>query len=149
MLVSQKCQYAVRAVFELAKRYGEGPVKIAAVAEAQGIPVRFLEVILSQLKQGGFVDSRRGAEGGYFLERSPYTITVGQVVRFVEGDFQPVTCVEGKTPGQCGIHEHCVFAGLYQHAQKALADVYDSSTFQDLVEREKRMSREYVSQYMI
>jgi hypothetical protein len=60
MWISQKCEYAVRAVFELAKRVGRGPVRIADIAEAQAIPVRFLEVILSQLKQGGFVDSQRG-----------------------------------------------------------------------------------------
>ena len=63
MLVSQKCQYALRALFELAKRNGEGPVKIAAIAKAQAIPPRFLEVILSQLKQGSFVESQRGSEG--------------------------------------------------------------------------------------
>ena len=66
MLVSQKSQYALRAIFELAKEYGKGP-KIAHIAEAQAIPVRFLEVILVHLKRGGFVDSQRGKEGGYFL----------------------------------------------------------------------------------
>ena len=64
MFVSQKCQYALRAVFELAKQYGKGPTKILHIAELQAIPVRFLEVILVQLKRGGFVDSQRGKEGG-------------------------------------------------------------------------------------
>ncbi len=70
MLVSQKSQYALRAVFELARRNGGLPVKIADIAEAQAIPQRFLEVIMNQLKQGGFVESRRGKRGGYLLARS-------------------------------------------------------------------------------
>ncbi len=66
MHISQKCQYALRAIFELAKRKGQGPVKIAETAEAQAIPLRFLEVILSQLKQGEFVSSQRGNKGTDF-----------------------------------------------------------------------------------
>ena len=66
MAITQKCQYALRAIYELARR-GEGPCKIGAVAEAQGIPVRFLENILNSLKGAGFVDSARGKDGGYFL----------------------------------------------------------------------------------
>ena len=63
MSVSQKCQYALRAVFELASRETHDPVKIAKIAESQKIPQKFLELILSQLKQGGFLGSRRGADG--------------------------------------------------------------------------------------
>ncbi len=84
MLVSQKCQYALRAIFELAKRTGQGPVKIAEIAEAQAIPVRFLEVILSQLKQGRFAVSQRGSEGGYQLARPPQELTVGEITRVAE-----------------------------------------------------------------
>jgi Rrf2 family protein len=85
MLITQKCQYALRAVFALARREGRGPTKIAEIAREQAIPVRFLEVILGQLKQGGFVDSRRGADGGYFIVRSPREIAVGDIVRFIDG----------------------------------------------------------------
>ena len=79
MAISQKCQYALRAVFELAKHYGQGPVKIADIAKAQAIPLRFLEVILSQLRQGGFAGSRRGNEGGYLLVRSPREFATGHI----------------------------------------------------------------------
>ena len=77
-MVSQKCQYAIRATFELARRNGRGPIKIGEIAEAQAIPVRFLEVILNQLRQGGFVQSRRGA-GGCYLVRQPEEIKVGEI----------------------------------------------------------------------
>jgi len=77
MLVSQKAQYALRAVFELARRHGKGWVKISDIADTQAIPIRFLEVILGQMKQAGFVVSRRGTEGGYMLAVAPGELTVG------------------------------------------------------------------------
>jgi len=95
MQISQKCQYALRAVFELARRPREAPVKVGDIAEAQAIPPRFLEIILNQLKRGGFVESRRGASGGYSLARSPDELTMGEIIRFVEGPFKPVSCTVG------------------------------------------------------
>jgi Rrf2 family cysteine metabolism transcriptional repressor len=83
MQISQKCQYALRAVFELAVRTKEGPIKVGVIAEAQAIPTRFLEVILNQLKRGGFVESRRGNAGGYALAKSPAELTMGDIIRFV------------------------------------------------------------------
>ena len=77
MSVSQKCYYAIRAVYALAEQGGPEPLKIADIAEHEKIPIRFLEVILSQLKGAGFVQSRRGAEGGYLLARPADKITVG------------------------------------------------------------------------
>src|SRR2546427_6136572 len=88
MTISVKGEYALKALFDLAvqKSTGEGgPVKIAEVARRQKIPQKFLELILAGLKQGGFVESRRGAEGGYLLARSADSITVGEVLRSVEG----------------------------------------------------------------
>ena len=85
MNISVKGEYALHAIFDLAlQRFGE-PIKIADIARRQKIPQKFLELILAGLKQGGFVESRRGAEGGYLLARSPEAITVGQVMRYVEG----------------------------------------------------------------
>lgn len=149
MLVSQKCQYAVRAVFELSKRHGQGVVKIAEIAEAQAIPVRFLEVILSQLKQGGFVGSRRGKEGGYSLSRPPGGLTVGEVIRFVEGPVGPVDCVEDSAAGGCRLHGSCVFLGMWTRVERAISEVYDSTTFQGLVDEEERLQSEYVPSYVI
>jgi len=148
MLVSQKCQYALRAVFELAKQYARGPVKIGEIAEAQAIPARFLEVILSQLKQAGFVESRRGTEGGYLLIRPPNGLNVGEVIRFVQGPFGPVDCVTSGG-GQCPLRGSCVFMPMWKKVQKSMTDVYDKTTFQDLVDDDKRTCREYVPLYVI
>ena len=85
MNISVKGEYALQAIFDLAmQRQGE-PVNIADIANRQKIPQKFLELILAGLKQGGFVESRRGAEGGYLLARPADSLTVGEVLRFVEG----------------------------------------------------------------
>jgi Rrf2 family transcriptional regulator, cysteine metabolism repressor len=95
MPISQKTQYAVRAVFELAKRKDIGATKITEFAEPQTIPKRFLEDILNQLKGGGFVESIRGKYGGYLLAREPKDLTVGEILRFIEGPVSRVECIVG------------------------------------------------------
>ena len=85
MNISVKGEYALQAIFDLASQRPGEPVKIADIARRQRIPQKFLELILSGLKQGGFVESRRGAEGGYLLARSPESISIGEVLRFIEG----------------------------------------------------------------
>jgi len=80
----KKNQYALRAIYELARRYGEGPTKVVTIANRQAIPIRFLEVILNQLKHCGIVQSKRGFQGGYYLLCQPQDISVGDVMRFME-----------------------------------------------------------------
>jgi Rrf2 family protein len=149
MLVSQKCQYALRALFELAKREGEGPVRIADVAEAQAIPPRFLEGILGQLKQAGFVRSHRGSRGGYELARPAGGLTVGEVMRFVEGPLSPVMCALAGAESDCPLRGECVFLPMWEEAQRAISEVYDNTTFADLVAQEVRGRRDYVPCYAI
>jgi Rrf2 family cysteine metabolism transcriptional repressor len=148
MQISQKCQYALRAVFELARRAREAPVKVGDIAEAQAIPPRFLEVILNQLKGGGFVESRRGASGGYFLARSPDELTMGEIIRFVEGPFKPVSCTVGDSAERCPLYGECVFLDVWEEAGKAMSDVFDGTTFRDLIKRPNRKGV-YVSSYCI
>ncbi len=151
MSVSQRCQYALRAVFELAKGDGESPVKMAKIAKKQAIPVRFLEIILNDLKRGGFIRPIRGKDGGWFLARSPRELTVGEVMRFIEGPFAPVGCISEapKDPKDskeaCPLYANCVFVPLWGRAQKALEEVYDGTTFQDLLDQESEMISNYPS----
>ncbi len=142
-MLPQKCQYGLRATFELAKNYGSGPVRIADIAKAQSIPVRFLEVILNQLKQGGFVTSQRGNEGGYILVRPPDELTVGDIIRFMSGPVGPVECVLGDAKRtNCEFYGNCVFLPMWKKVEKAISDVYDSTTFQDLVDEENKKEQE-------
>ena len=149
MLISQKCQYALRAVFELARHYGQGPVRIADIAERQAIPPRFLEVILGELKQGGIVASRRGAEGGYMLARRPQQLTVGEVIRFVSGPLGPVECLTGQARQACPLRGNCVFMPMWQRAREAVSAIYDHTTFLDLIEEDRRRLGRFVPSYSI
>ena len=147
---SQKCQYALRAVFELAKGYGRGTRRIADIAEAQAVPPRFLEVILAQLKQGKFVTSQRGNQGGYQLAREPSGLTVGEIIRFVDGPLGPVGCVAGEGDGaECPLRGKCVFLPMWERAKEALSGVYDSVTFEGLIEEERLMNDRHAPSYQI
>ena len=139
MPISRKCQYAVRAVFELARHYGEGPIKIHDIAAAQALPPQFLEGILSALKQAGFLASVRGQKGGYSLSRPPREITFGEVVRFVEGPLHPVECTAEGSLEVCPLAPGCVFLPVWQEAEAAVSAVYDGVTYQDLLDREERL----------
>jgi Rrf2 family protein len=130
---SQKTVYAMRAIYELAKRYGQGPVSIATIAEAQTIPGRFLENILLQLKQSGVVASMRGKEGGYSLARPPAQVCVGDILRAIEGPIDPVSCLSGSGQDTCPMREDCVFLPMWRQAQEAMLTVYDAANFEDLV----------------
>lgn len=149
MSVSQKCQYALRAVFELAKRRGNGPTTVAEIAEAQGIPPRFLELILGQLRHGGFVESRRGAKGGYLLAVPPSSLHVREVLEYVDGPVAPVRCVLGEEKAECPLEGNCAFMGMWGRARDAVAKVYDETSFEDLIEEERANNDKYVASYCI
>ncbi len=106
MHISQKCQYTLRALFELAKHYGGEPVSAAEIAEAQAIPPRFLELILQSLKNSREVDSRRGNYGGYVLAVSPETITVGDVIRSWTGRWRRLTAYLAKRCARSMVDVH-------------------------------------------
>lgn len=131
MGLSLKCQYAVRALFELAKRYGDRVVRLQDIAEAQHIPGRYLENILSSLRQGGLVESRRGKEGGFRLARHPSEISIGDVVRYVEDTLNPVDCVVDRF---CPLTGKCIFMSLWDEAKRAVEKVYDQKSLQNLVD---------------
>ena len=147
MQVSRKSQYALRALLELACRFGEGPIKVALICRQQKIPQRFLEVILSELKQGGFVDSKRGSEGGYWLARPPVSLTVGEVMQFLEGSFGPV--VEDTESVGSALVSGDVLRSMWNEVGAALSSVYDGTTFQDLAERQQALMEGYVPNYSI
>lgn len=142
-MISNKCLYALKAMLELAKREGAGPVTIAEIASSQQIPVRFLEAILRQLKQGGFTDSIRGKDGGYVLARQASSIRMGDVVRV----FEAPLAAGGTAGGRDG--ETTVFCEIWNEAQRALNGVYDALSFRDLVERDRALQQRRTHDYSI
>ncbi|MBV9404025.1 MAG: Rrf2 family transcriptional regulator [Acidobacteriaceae bacterium] len=146
MNISVKSEYALKAVFDLASQYltsrnGSAPmppVKIADIAKRQKIPQKFLELILAGLKQSGFVDSRRGAEGGYLLARSPDAITVGEVLRAVE-NVKALSRTMNDDP----------FADIWQRVDSAVSHVLDQTTFAELARAWREKHTQYVPNWEI
>ena len=136
MIITQKSRYGLRAVFELAKRFGQGPVKTCTIAQNQDIPQRFLEAILRELKQGGIVDSRRGSDGGYILIRPPEGLTVDEVLIVLQGPVDPISCVpiEGEAFPDCNLYGRCVFLSLWEETREAVQAIFQRTTFQGLLD---------------
>ena len=134
MNTSVKSDYALHALFDLAAQRSSDPVKIAEIARRQNIPQKFLELILANLKQGGFVESRRGAEGGYRLSRPASQITVGEVLKYVEGK-------NGERSHNRRTAES-PFAVLWKQVDDKAAELLDKTNFETLArEWGERQSR--------
>jgi Rrf2 family protein len=144
--VSRKCRYALRAIFELAMRNTANPVKVHDIALAQAIPLRFLEVILAELKHGGFVESRRGNDGGYILARPAQNLTVGEVIGFLQGSAHRNIQTDRQAPDLTGDY---VFSKMWENISGAIADIYNSITFADLVKIECAQREKYAPNYAI
>jgi Rrf2 family protein len=137
--VSQKCQYALRALFELAIRYPtETVTTVSDIAQSQNIPPRFLEQILSKLRTGGYIESRRGNQGGYVMTVSPSGISVGEIIRYIEGADESVDCLKKGDSSHCPFRGGCVFKDLWERAKSSMSDIFDATSFQDLVDKQRK-----------
>ena len=151
MQISNKCYYALKALFELASRYRNSqPVKSTVIASRQHIPRRFLEVILNELRRGGFVESRRGVEGGYLLARKPEKVTIGDVVRFIDGDIAPMTCVSSNAgQASCEMNFQCPFYDFWLEIKEGIEALYDGTTLADIVKKWDRNRAGLINNYEI
>src|SRR4051794_35018634 len=141
MNISVKGEYALQAIFDLASQRPGDPVRIADIARRRKLPQKFLELILAGLKQGGFVESRRGAEGGYFLARPAQAITVGQVLRFMESARSARPNGTGGNGGP--------FTDLWRQVDDSISRVVDETSFEDLVRRWRERQGSYVPNWDI
>jgi Rrf2 family transcriptional regulator, cysteine metabolism repressor len=144
MNISVKGQYALHALMDLALQRPGEPVKIADIARRQKIPQKFLELILASLKQGGFVESRRGADGGYLLARPADSLTVGDVVRFVEGNQSRGT---GKTSPRRRPDDP--FAEVWERVDNAVSEILDRTTFGDVLRKWSEKQNKFVLNWEI
>jgi Rrf2 family protein len=134
MRISAKVDYAVRAGIELAAADPEEPMKGDAIADAQGIPLKFLENILGELKHHGLVGSRRGAHGGYWLSKPADEVTLADIVRAVEG---PLATVRGEGPEDLKYHgESAPLQKVWIALRANLRAVMDQTTLADIVSGE-------------
>src|SRR6476661_1426166 len=147
MKVSTRGEYGVRAMVALAKHFGDGPMSITAVAKESSVPYAYLEQLIGPLRRAGLVESKRGAQGGYVLSRSPETMLVGEVYRVMEGPVAPMECVSEDVSEQtCPLIEGCETRPIWLKMRDSIVDVLDSMTLADLVNqgrarREERAGR--------
>ncbi len=131
MKITYKGDYALKALLDLSLHYEKGLSTINDIARRIDAPVKFLEQVLLDLKKGGFVESKRGNVGGYQLSKDPVNITIGQVVRFIDGPIEPIGCVEKGYSNCLDLHK-CVFKNVWQKVARASSDIIDHINFADL-----------------
>ena len=146
MRLSTKGQYGLRAVVDLADRYGQGPIPLNTVAQREEISERYLEQLMSQLRKAGIVVSIRGAQGGYQLARPPEEITIAEVIEILEGPIVPVDCLA--SDDGCSRSTICATQGLWKRLADAMQEVLGSTTLADLVEENQRIRRQSQDGYM-
>ena len=142
--LSKKTKYGLQALIALARKHGEGPVLIATLAKEEDIPIKFLELILLDLKNSGILDSKKGPGGGYLLSRPPAKITMGSVIRLMEGPLAPLPCASEtayRPCEECKDVECCGIRIVMREVRDAIAEILDCTTLQDVVQKVDAVKR--------
>jgi Rrf2 family protein len=143
-MLSKKAKYALQACLALAGEKPGTPVLIADLAERDGIPKKFLEVILLDLRNAGILASRKGKGGGYHLAKPAKEVAVGQVIRLIDGPVAPVPCVSKmayQRCSECKDEAGCGIRMVMKDVRDAIADIYDNTTLADILERQDKARR--------
>jgi Rrf2 family protein len=133
-MISQKAKYALRALLALARSDRQQPLPIADIAKAQAIPKKFLELILLELKGAELVTSKRGKQGGYFLDRAPNDITFGEVLRLIDGPIAPLPCLSQtayRRCKDCDGESDCEIRHVFAHVADATRNILFNTTIAD------------------
>lgn len=143
MKLSTKGRYGLRAVVDLAVHCEEEVVALSQIADRQGISMNYLEQLIAKLKKAGIVEAVRGAQGGYRLAVPAREISVGTILRALEGDLNPVDCAElSKGEGICSNYDSCVTKYVWKRISDSINDVVDTIMLSELVEESKRVQTE-------
>ena len=152
MRFSAKGEYGILAVFELAQHAGETPLQAKTIAKNQRIPLRFLEQVLSGLRKAGLVESMRGAQGGYVLNKMPSEIRICDVLEAIEGPITPSSRVSGNDNHDHPYEietGHDILKPIWEEVRTAATGVLNAITIRDLCERKKEQDRTRVLMYHI
>ena len=140
-MLSKKTKYALKAMIALADSFERGPVLISELAEREGIPKKFLELILLDMKNAGFVQSKKGKGGGYMLRRTPLEIKMGQIIRMFEGPLALLPCVSQTAYIQCSEcrdERRCGLRLVMKDVRDATARILDNTSLADVLDRVSR-----------
>jgi len=145
MKLTKRGEYALRALidFGIAYELGRPLIKVGELVEKERLPVKFLEQILMQLREAGYIDTKRGKGGGYFLAKAPKDIRFGQVIRLIDGPLAPIACVSQTAYERCTCpdEEHCGLRMLMLDVRNAIARILDRYVLADVVEITLRKMR--------
>jgi Rrf2 family cysteine metabolism transcriptional repressor len=147
MKLSTRTRYGTRALLELALHKGEGPVFLKDIARKQQISLPYLEHLVTPLISGGIIRSTKGPKGGVTLARKPEEIKLSEIAQLLEGSVAPVECIEH--PEVCSRSELCVTREVWSKLKDAMDGVLESTTLQDLVERQNKKGHPETSMYYI
>ncbi len=137
-MLSSKAKYGLKAMVHLTRREGEGAVLIADIAQSERIPRKFLDAILLELKIQGYLTSKKGKGGGYALARPSASISVGDIVRVLDGPLAPVPCVSRQSYRRCedcADEAACAVRAVMQEVRDAVATILDNTTLADMASR--------------
>jgi Rrf2 family protein len=149
-MLSSKAKYGLKAMIYLARNYGPQPVLIAEIAEKERLPKKFLDAILLQLKQRGFLVSKKGKGGGYNLARPASDISVGDIIRLLDGPLAPVPCVSRSAYQRCSDcldESACAIRDVMREVRDAIAAILDRTTLEALAK--ERQPDEYILDFNI
>lgn len=142
MRLSRRSEYGLRALIDLARHEGSGPIALAALAERNNLPPKFLEQIMAKLKRGGLVRTALGSHGGYALSEDAREASVGRIVRLLDGALAPVGCVSLRyyEPCSCPDQGSCALRDVMLDVRDNILDILDRETLGDLAARKGRAS---------
>ncbi len=147
MKLSTKGRYGARAMLDLALHYGEGPIPLRDIAKRQEISERYLQHLMVSLKFGGLVNSIRGARGGFALAKPPSGIRLSEIIQILEGSIAPVGCVDD--PKVCSRVDTCTARDIWKEMTEAMIGVLESTTLEDLVQRQREKEKDETVMYHI
>jgi Rrf2 family cysteine metabolism transcriptional repressor len=147
MKLSTRTRYGTRALLELALRQGDGPIFLKDIAQQQQISLPYLEHLIAPLIAGGIIRSTKGPKGGISLARKTRDIKLIEITQLLEGSVAPVECIDN--PEACNRSEFCATRDIWSQLKEVMDGVLESTTLQDLVERQKSKGQKELSMYYI
>jgi len=142
MRLSRRSEYGLRALVDLIRADGDGPVALAVLAQRNNLPVKFLEQIMATLKHGGIVRTTLGAHGGYAMAADPAGVSIGRVIRMLDGALAPLPCVSLRYYGRCSCPDEatCPLRDVMIDVRDAMLEILDQETLAELAARHGRAS---------
>lgn len=139
MILSTKGRYGLKAAFELALNYGKGPVSLKKISDKYGISEHYLEQILAKLRKRGYIKTVRGAQGGYLLSKEPDDVTVGMILRALEGEMSPSECLNEDV---CTRQYICVSRIIWEKIENSINNVIDNTTLGNMIDEHEKINQE-------